>query len=876
MGLTKNHINRSVLFGRGHAFMELCAYRRIPVKSKGWIEGRGIEVANMAHKTKRGSLLAVLTSLALSLSLAMTPVYAVGDGVFSSGGETASVLGGLEALEDTGVNVDVTSITKPTEVFQGDDSCGVTFSLKLAKTNIGDTFKAGETIEIATNIGTLFDASWSDFSNIEIRGSDGVLLATASLAADKIVVVVAQGAEGFSEIDAQVQSVDRLTAKDVGATKDKPVVRQLAIGNATHDVTFKYKEPAGPVDPSVKNPVDIAVSWKNAWSIEKHTGATASIEINPIGSMDLYGSYTWPNGTNPNNKNGVTSYDNFLVKDVIQEHGYIDTDSIRIYAAIPALAVRDKDALFNDWYKVPAGTSYAARLGTIRYRIDKDSQQDWGQERLTRLVQNAGETYEEFLARITAQGLQWGVYYDADTDTETFLCNFGGIGWGVDQAAKNNGIKYSDYAVDQWGAQLGDKNFWADGGPTAGNIVSYYIEYNAYYPDVVGEKTVSNAVECFNVASGMPTRVSGNTAQFIINNGSAIGTVKKNELGLLLVDEADMTTPIEGASFKVQKKNGDSWVDSGIVATTDADGRLFAGPFPVGEYKLVQTSTASGYTFSNDTYGESGNDKLGKPNQYGEFAITDQDSFGVGTIVTNRRYSPPAPDPEPDPGEKTGSLAVSKTVVGDGGETDRAFEFVLTLDDALVEGTYGDMEFASGVAKFTLKHGERKVALGLPAGVRYTVEETAVEGYEASATNAAGSIGAGSTVEVVFENRKTAEKPEGPTDPDPDNPDNPDNPDEPDGPDEPEVPETPGQPDGPDGPEAPEIPEQPDGPDAPAGEQDSQKTTNTNDAAGSHEAKAKFAKTADGTTPTLVGAIALSCLACAVVTLSAFRKRRRR
>ena len=51
------------------------------------------------------------------------------------------------------------------------------------------------------------------------------------------------------------------------------------------------------------------------------------------------------------------------------------------------------------------------------------------------------------------------------------------------------------------------------------------------------------------------------------------------------------------------------------------------------------------------------------------------------------------------------------------------------------------MTFMDGVAKFSLKHEESRIATGLPRGVGYTVEETPVAGFETYKYGVAGTIG---------------------------------------------------------------------------------------------------------------------------------------
>ena len=106
-----------------------------------------------------------------------------------------------------------------------------------------------------------------------------------------------------------------------------------------------------------------------------------------------------------------------------------------------------------------------------------------------------------------------------------------------------------------------------------------------------------------------------------------------------------------------------------------------------------------------------------------------------------------------------GNLKVTKIVSGAGGDTNKAFTFTVTLEQNDINGTYGDMTFTDGVAVFTLKHGQSKTAIGLPAGIGYTVEESENSGYTVTKTKDRWGINQDETVEAVFENHKDAPTP---------------------------------------------------------------------------------------------------------------------
>ena len=117
----------------------------------------------------------------------------------------------------------------------------------------------------------------------------------------------------------------------------------------------------------------------------------------------------------------------------------------------------------------------------------------------------------------------------------------------------------------------------------------------------------------------------------------------------------------------------------------------------------------------------------------------------------------------------TGDLTVSKIVTGNAGDKNKDFNFTVTLSDKAISGVYGDLEFSDGVATFTLKNGESKIATNLPAGIDYEVTETEEnqDGYVTSKKDDTGTITKDVTGTAVFTNAKdvTLPEPESPVKP---------------------------------------------------------------------------------------------------------------
>ena len=161
----------------------------------------------------------------------------------------------------------------------------------------------------------------------------------------------------------------------------------------------------------------------------------------------------------------------------------------------------------------------------------------------------------------------------------------------------------------------------------------------------------------------------------------------------------------------------------------------------------------------------------------------------------------------------TGSLTVCKETLGEllPSDYDTVFTFELTLDDdaiTTIDDKWCGVPFKNGKTSFTLKSGESITLSNLPAGIGYTITETAQDGWTLLNLNPAetGVVPQNDTAKVVFTNLKNS--PDDPYVPVvPVDPETPEIPEEPEGPETPEIPEEPEGPETPEEPEEPEIPE---------------------------------------------------------------------
>lgn len=159
-----------------------------------------------------------------------------------------------------------------------------------------------------------------------------------------------------------------------------------------------------------------------------------------------------------------------------------------------------------------------------------------------------------------------------------------------------------------------------------------------------------------------------------------------------------------------------------------------------------------------------------------------------------------------------GSLTVCKETLGEllPSDYDTAFTFELTLDDdtiTTIDDKWCGVPFKNGKASFTLKSGESITLSNLPAGIGYTITETAQDGWTLLNLNPAetGVVPQNDTAKVVFTNLKNS-------------------PDDPYVPVVPVDPETPEIPEEPEGPETPETPEEPETPEIPEETEETEET----------------------------------------------------
>ena len=79
--------------------------------------------------------------------------------------------------------------------------------------------------------------------------------------------------------------------------------------------------------------------------------------------------------------------------------------------------------------------------------------------------------------------------------------------------------------------------------------------------------------------------------------------------------------------------------------------------------------------------------------------------------------------------DQYGTIEISNRILGSAARPEMSMSFVMTLDDPSISGTYGDLVFEQGQARFSLMNDQILRAVNLPYGISYRIEEEVPEGW---------------------------------------------------------------------------------------------------------------------------------------------------
>ncbi len=280
--------------------------------------------------------------------------------------------------------------------------------------------------------------------------------------------------------------------------------------------------------------------------------------------------------------------------------------------------------------------------------------------------------------------------------------------------------------------------------------------------------------------SGLPaettytvTETEANRDGYTTTATGAQGTIVANETA-----EASFVNHRQAGSLKISKTVTGNGGDRNRSFTfnlilRDGDGNQLTGQYPYTGKGSGMVSSGSSFTLKS---GESilisglpaGTTYTVTETEANRDGYTTTATGNQGVIVANKTAEASFVNHR-----QAGSLKISKTVTGNGGDRNRSFTFNLILRDGdgnQLTGQYPYTGKGSGMvssgSSFTLKSGESILISGLPAGTTYTVTETEAnrDGYTTTATGNQGVIVANKTAEASFVNNRTVTPPR---DPDP-------------------------------------------------------------------------------------------------------------
>ena len=478
-----------------------------------------------------------------------------------------------------------------------------------------NAMNVGDTVTLSTNIGTMFGNL--PITDLPLFAQNGEQIATATITDTEIkLTVISEFPTDKNFFSGSVYTGGRLKALENGATAGNPSTKQLTIEDASTNVTFKVPPTVsgtstggGTPDPNTRT-INNHLLEKQGWTTGYDT-AHIKLIANQIGSLRLFNTYN-----NIDNTFGTyVEQTNLMVVDKIPHDGIIDENTLSF------TAVR------YNWMEVPAsGNAYYAQAtpGTV---MPIEYQSNWipVKQYFTQIYQLGSDTYDSFYAKVKAQKLSYGIFRDPATGGDTFIANM-----------SNDSLKYTDLEPNLAGiAKI--KDIYGVNGPSNGNVVTFFAEFDTHYPSITGLENVTNTGEVKSDQAAETASVS-----YAIDKSSGTASVAAGTVIAKAVDANDNSEVIPGATFKIQRKINNTWVDYFIrgrkaTATTNASGiATFAG-LSVGNYRLVQESSLGDYIFNNDEF---------KPNPTyatagtlaattGEFSITSATQSGFATIVPN-------------------------------------------------------------------------------------------------------------------------------------------------------------------------------------------------------------------------------------------------
>lgn len=263
----------------------------------------------------------------------------------------------------------------------------------------------------------------------------------------------------------------------------------------------------------------------------------------------------------------------------------------------------------------------------------------------------------------------------------------------------------------------------------------------SYLTDITGQPgEITNSAKLLG-AEGEGT---GTSESFIITEQHGSATMLHS--GFVSIKKTDAEGGIlPGAEFTLYNTDASGNASTPrAVRVSDANGNIRIYGLQPGTYILRETNPPAGYYHISL-----------------EFVIVVGSNFA--TTINGRPMSIPSPYEVVNYPrlQASGSLTISKTVAGNGGDPNKLFAFTVTFDDAPYEYPYaGSGGAANGAIRsgdtIYLAHGQSITISELPIGAAYTVIEAdySADGYITTYTGTTGVIESGEPSLAAFTNTR--------------------------------------------------------------------------------------------------------------------------
>ena len=387
--------------------------------------------------------------------------------------------------------------------------------------------------------------------------------------------------------------------------------------------------------------------WKNVWGVDYNSYAQNDISIGGAAVTNLYGSMGRRLGGNENDK----SHD--LSNLIIEEHipggvaGTIWGTRLAIEAILPNYwPIKNDDGTITGYkpFRKEAG-----RIGDWSVRVyPKGSTDLISAGLIEKIQQGAGEDYDQFLQRIKATPLSYGVFIDPETKSTSILINLGSPGDPDGPGWKCSELWPNQLALDPVLNEInGDDNC------IGGKVQAFRLWFYTDHSKVRFTTDFDNKVY-YSATTGAGTAIdrSPRSARYTITRDNALGAGHKSTLTVHVVDALDQSQDIVGVKLKLEKWNEQQgeWEDAqhegrtyegvtgdaGELVLGESDGSVETGTLTPGKYRIREVSLPEHYSARTMTVITAPSSQ-GQISSDGVFTVAATDTKGFVALVTNTR-----------------------------------------------------------------------------------------------------------------------------------------------------------------------------------------------------------------------------------------------